>query len=176
MVCPHWLSFTLYNPVRKALTDRAAVLREALIEKGSVVLEVGPGNGFFTEMLAERAQFVYAVEIQKEMVKKLVKRLDERADNVKIVQGDISVYEPGDGIADVGFLYYSFHEIENKEGAVRNIVKAIKANGILAVYEPTLEVSGQAMDRTVLMFEQRGMKTEKRSNGMFTRFARMRKV
>jgi SAM-dependent methyltransferase len=176
MVCPHWLSFLLYNPVRKALTDREAVLRESRVVEASIVLEIGAGNGFFTEMLAERAKFVYAVELQKAMVKKLARRLGGRADKVKIIQADISVFKPGDGIADVGFLYYSFHEIENKEGAVRNIVKAIKANGILAVYEPTLEVSRQEMERTVERFELLGMIREERRDGVFARFARLRKV
>ena len=175
MVCPHRLSFILYNPIRKALTDRGAVLREAGVGADSVVIEIGAGNGFFTEMLAERAKFVYAVELQEGMVKKLIKRLGDRYNKVKIIQGDISVHGPGSEIADVGFLYYSFHEIEKQEDAVINIVKAVKANGTLAIYEPTVEVSRRAMDKTVRMFEQRGMKTEKRSDGMFTRFARLRK-
>ncbi|HWR72739.1 MAG TPA: rRNA adenine N-6-methyltransferase family protein, partial [Nitrospirota bacterium] len=64
MVCPHWLSGILYNPLRKAFTDRLAVLRESGIRESSVVLEVGAGNGFFTEVLAGRARLVYAVELQ----------------------------------------------------------------------------------------------------------------
>ena len=176
MVCPHWLSFILYNPVRKAFTDRGAVLREAGVGADSVVIEIGAGNGFFTEMLAERAKFVYAVELQEGMVKKLVKRLGERGDKVKIIPGDISVYGPGSEIADAGFLYYSFHEIEKQEDAVINIVKALKASGVLSIYEPTVEVSRRAMDRTVRMFEQKGMVTETRRDGVFTRFARLRKV
>lgn len=178
MVCPHRLSFILYNPLRKALTDRGAVLRESGVGADSVVIEIGAGNGFFTEMLAERAKFVYAVELQEGMMKKLTGRLGNRADKVKIIQGDISVYEPGNEIADVGFLYYSFHEIENienKETAANNIVRAVKLNGTVSLYEPTIEVTKRAMDKTVQMFEQRGMVTEIRRDGVFTRFARLRK-
>ncbi len=176
MVCPHWLSFILYNPLRKALTDREAVLRESGVVEDSIVLEIGAGNGFFTEILAERAKFVYAVELQKEMVKKLARRLGRRAGRVKIIQADIAGYRPGDEIADVGFLYYSFHEIENKEDAVKNIVRAVKPNGILALYEPALEVSTREMERTVERFKLLGMIREERRDGVFTRFARLRKV
>ncbi len=176
MVCPHWLSFILYNPLRKALTDRATVLREASVGEDSVVLEIGSGNGFFTEVLAKRAKYVYAVELQKEMVRKLAKRMGGHADKVKIIQADIAVYRPGDEIADVGFLYYSFHEIENKEDAVKHIVGAVKPNGILALYEPAYEVSRQEMDRTVERFELMGMRREERRDGLFTRFARLRNV
>ncbi|OGW55878.1 MAG: hypothetical protein A2Z46_06450 [Nitrospirae bacterium RBG_19FT_COMBO_55_12] len=175
MVCPHWLSFILYNPLRKAFTDRDAVLREAGVGKDSTILEIGAGNGFFTEMLAERAKFVYAVELQEGMVKKLIRRLGKRGDKVKIIQGDVSAYEPGSEVADVCFLYYSFHEVEKQEDAVINIVKAIKANGALAIFEPTIEVSRRAMDKTVRMFEQKGMAAETRRDGIFTRFARLRK-
>jgi len=176
MVCPHWLSFILYNPLRKALTDREAVLRESGVSKDSTILEIGAGNGFFTEMLAERAKFVYAVELQAGMVKKLIKRLGGRDEKVKIIQADISMFEPGDEIADVGFLYYSFHEIENKEDAVKNIVKAVKSNGALSVYEPAFEVSRQEMDKTVERFELLGMIREERRDNVFTRFARLRKA
>jgi tRNA A58 N-methylase Trm61 len=176
MVCPHRLSFILYNPVRKVFTDRRAVLRESGVGADSVILEIGAGNGFFTEILAERAKFVYAVELQEGMVKKLIKRLGESGNKVKIIQGDIADHGPGNEIADVGFLYYSFHEIERQEDAAINIVKAVRANGTLAIYEPTVEVSRQEMDRTVERFELLGMIREERRDGLFTRFARLRKA
>jgi 16S rRNA A1518/A1519 N6-dimethyltransferase RsmA/KsgA/DIM1 with predicted DNA glycosylase/AP lyase activity len=67
LVCPSWLSFILYNPVRKAFTDRSKVLDDAGITEESVVLEIGAGNGFFTEAIAERARKVIAVELQRGM-------------------------------------------------------------------------------------------------------------
>ena len=65
MVCPSWLSCILYNPVRKAFTDRLKIVTESGITKDSVVLEVGAGNGFITEALAENAGKAYAVELQE---------------------------------------------------------------------------------------------------------------
>jgi len=55
-ICPSWLSFILYNPIRKALTDREKILDECGITPHSTVLEVGAGNGFLTEVVAQRAK------------------------------------------------------------------------------------------------------------------------
>ena len=74
MVCPSWLSFVLYNPIRKALTDREKIIAESGITGESVVLEVGAGNGFFTEVLVRTARKVYAVELQEAMLEKLKRR------------------------------------------------------------------------------------------------------
>lgn len=175
MVCPHWLSCILYNPLRKTSTDRLAVLRQSRITKDSVVLEIGAGNGFFTEVLAEQAAFVHAVELQEGMVKKLRQRLGALADKVKILQDDISRYDPGRAFADVAFVYYAFHEVDDEDGGARSIVKAVKPNGFVALYEPTVEVGRRKMDATVRTFERLGMVLEERKDGLFTRFARLRK-
>lgn len=177
MVCPHWLSGILYNPVRKAFTDRLAVLRESCIRESSVVLEVGAGNGFFTEVLAGRARLVYAVELQEQMAQKLRKRLSGNpgSNKVKIMTGDIAAIDVGDGTVDVGFLYYAFHEMNDPEGAAEHIARAIKSKGILAIYEPTVEVSRRMMEQTVVLFERQGMKREERRDRFFTRFALLRK-
>ena len=91
-ICPSWLSFILYNPIRKALTDRKKILDESCITANSLVLEVGAGNGFLTEVIAERARKVYAIELQDGMVKKLEKRVQHFGDKVDIIHGDIASY------------------------------------------------------------------------------------
>ena len=176
MVCPHWLSFILYNPLRKLSTDRHAVLRDSRVNSESVVMEIGAGNGFFTEVLAEHAQFVYAVELQEGMVRKLKRRLGRLADKVSIIRDTIAAYDGLEETVDVGFLYYAFHEVDDQDRAAGNIVKALKQGGILVIYEPTVEVSSRTMDKTVGMFERRGMVPEKRKDGLFSRFARLRKM
>ncbi len=53
-----------------------------------VVLEIGAGLGFLTELLAKKAEKVIAVEIDPRLVRVLRKRF-RGIDNVEIVQGDI---------------------------------------------------------------------------------------
>lgn len=175
MLCPSWLSFILYNPVRKAFTSRRKVLDECLITNASVVLEIGAGNGFFTEAIAERAKKTIAVELQAGMVKKLIKRVRRFGDNIEIVMQDIAAADLGENIADVCLLYYSFHEIRNKADAAAQITKALRHGGILAVYEPSVEVSGRDMEKTVGQFTNLGFTIEISHATLFTRFARLRK-
>lgn len=175
VVCPSWLSFILYNPVRKALTDRAKVLDESGIKPDSVVLEIGSGNGFFTEVIAERAKKVYAVELQDGMVRKLQKRVQRFGDKVNIIVGDISIHNTMSEFADVCLMYYSFHEVSNQKDASINIGNAIKSGGILAIYEPAFEVKKPMMQNTIRMFEEIGFKKEAERDELFTRYARLKK-
>ncbi|MCL4475693.1 MAG: class I SAM-dependent methyltransferase [Nitrospirae bacterium] len=176
IVCPSWLSFILYNPIRKAFTDRNKVLKESGIAHGSVVLEVGAGNGFFTEVLAKRARKVYAVELQGGMVKKLKKRVAHFGDRVTILQCDIAACGIEDNSADACLMYYSFHEVKNKAVAAGSISGALKKGGLLSIYEPSIEVNKKEMRKTAEMFENIGFRKEAERHGLFTRFVRLRKI
>lgn len=175
IVCPSWFSFILYNPVRKAFTDRSRVLDESCITRESIVLEIGAGNGFFTEALAERAKKVIAVELQQGMVKKLKKRVQRFGDVVEIVLEDIASVALADDVADVCLLYFSFHEIARQEEAAANIARAVKQGGVLSIYEPSVEVNRKDMALTVSRFQSLGFRLEAAHDTMFTRFALLRK-
>ena len=174
-VCPSWLSFILYNPIRKVFTDREKILEESGVTHDSTVLEVGAGNGFLTEAIAERAKKVYAVELQDSMIRKLKKRVEQFGDKVSIVRGDIASVILKEEVFDICLLYYSFHEVSNKMGAADTISRAVKTGGILSIYEPTIEVEKLEMEKTSKLFEQRGFTKEMEWARFFTRFVRLRK-
>jgi len=173
-VCPSWLSFILYNPLRKKFTDRDKILSDSQIRKDSTVLEVGAGNGFLTEAIAETAGKIVIVELQEGMIRKLRKRVERFGDNIEIINVDISLVNLETGFADVCLIYYCFHEISDQPAAAHNIANAVKRNGILSIYEPTVEVGKKAMATTVNMFNDEGFIKEAENNGLFTRFVRMR--
>jgi len=174
-VCPSWFSFILYNPVRKAFTDRSKVLDESCITGESVVLEIGAGNGFFTEAIAERAKKVIAVELQQGMVRKLRKRVQRFGDTVEIVLKDIASADLAQDMADVCLLYYSFHEIARQEEAAAIIARTIKRGGVLSLYEPSVEVNSRDMEATISLFRSLGFSVEDTHANIFTRSARLRK-
>jgi 16S rRNA (adenine1518-N6/adenine1519-N6)-dimethyltransferase len=73
------------------LTDRNVLARIAhLVEKGpdAHILEVGPGRGALTRLLAEQGARVVAVELDRQLVSLLAKEFSSR-DNVDVVQADI---------------------------------------------------------------------------------------
>jgi len=103
------------------------VIRTAQVEKGDVVLEVGPGLGEMTLALACHAKHVIAVEIDPKLVEVLKKKLADHP-NVDVVKGDILTinfrkidFLEGQKIKVVANLPYQistpliFHFIELKE-------------------------------------------------------------
>lgn len=75
---------------RKILEEMA---RAAGLTKKDVVLEVGPGMGTLTEVLAERAERVIAVEKDRDLIPALREKL-RNYKNVEIVEGDILAMSP----------------------------------------------------------------------------------
>lgn len=63
------------------------IVEAADIDSESTVIEIGPGLGSLTELLAQTAKKVTAYEIDTDMVRVLRDRLDY--DNLEIVEGDI---------------------------------------------------------------------------------------
>jgi 16S rRNA (adenine1518-N6/adenine1519-N6)-dimethyltransferase len=57
------------------------------VTKDDVVLEIGPGRGFLTSFLADRAGLVYAVELDPDVLPSLQKIVGDR-DNVIVHEGD----------------------------------------------------------------------------------------
>ena len=57
------------------------------VTKDDVVLEVGPGRGYLTAFLAERAGLVHAVELDPDVLPSLREAVGEK-DNVRIHEGD----------------------------------------------------------------------------------------
>ena len=63
------------------------IARLARLERGDVVLEIGPGLGALTSFLAERVDHVHAVELDRALERHLVERLAPYP-NVELVFGD----------------------------------------------------------------------------------------
>jgi len=64
-----------------------AIVREARLDAGDVVLEVGGGEGVLTERLARAAATVHVVELDQRLLKTL-EGVAERAGDVRLVFGD----------------------------------------------------------------------------------------
>ena len=71
---------------------RAKIVDAAGISPAETVLEVGPGRGFLTKALAERAGRVVAVELDDALIPSLREKF-ACCDNVEIVEGDARTVE-----------------------------------------------------------------------------------
>jgi 16S rRNA (adenine1518-N6/adenine1519-N6)-dimethyltransferase len=64
------------------------VIRTAELEKGDVVLEIGPGLGEMTLALARQVKKVIAVEIDRKLVK-ILKERTAGLSNILVIEGDV---------------------------------------------------------------------------------------
>ncbi len=148
-------------------------MTEAGIDETTVVLEVGAGNGFFTEVLAPTAAKVYAVELQEAMARKLYRRMRSvrSRSQLEIRVGDIARVELPHGMAQVAFIYYAFHEISSPEDAAHAIAKALAPEGRIYIVEPRIEVSEKAFSRSLEIFSMFGFFPERTWTTAFSRGA-----
>lgn len=78
----HWLT---------DVTTLELICRQADVGPADTVLEIGPGPGTLTKLLAERAGRVVAVELDKQLARALPDRLP--ASNLEVVQADILSFD-----------------------------------------------------------------------------------
>lgn len=83
------------------LADRrylAPILDAAELSAGDSVLEIGPGTGVLTDVLAERAGCLVAVELDRRLIEPLRQRFAGRP-HVHIIHGDILEHAPDEIVA-----------------------------------------------------------------------------
>ncbi len=91
---------------------RRRIVEEAGILPGDTVLEIGPGQGALTELLAEEAHQLILVELDRELAARLRDRFRDRP-TVKVVEGDIlklpleALVEAPEGLRVVGNIPYN---------------------------------------------------------------------
>ena len=78
------------------LVDQGALrrlLRASDVQPTDVVVEIGPGTGLLTKLLADRASRVIAVEIDELLVARLTRDMGHLR-NLSIIQGDAREWDP----------------------------------------------------------------------------------
>ncbi|OGW49032.1 MAG: hypothetical protein A2Z50_00570 [Nitrospirae bacterium RBG_19FT_COMBO_42_15] len=82
------------------------IVDAANISKDDTVVEIGPGNGILTRLLAERAKRVIAIEIDERLIDKLIEEFGS-FNNIEIIAKDA--------------LKFSFNEIEGRFKVAANL-------------------------------------------------------
>ena len=100
----HWLRS------EKALSK---IITAAQLQPQDKILEIGPGTGILTHRLLSSAQSLVAVEIDRDLCQKLVKKFSNR-DNFLLLQGDILTL-------DLESNLQAFPNFQNPRKVVANI-------------------------------------------------------
>jgi ubiquinone/menaquinone biosynthesis C-methylase UbiE len=127
--------------VKEERTDK--LLGALSLKPGMVVADVGAGSGYFTFPMAEKVGArgkVLAVDIQKEMIEIIKKRMKARKlTNIEPVLGTITDPKLPKGKVDLILMVDVYHEFSHPYEMVESMVKALKPKGLLVFVEYRLE-------------------------------------
>jgi ubiquinone/menaquinone biosynthesis C-methylase UbiE len=165
-VCPPWIGYLLLNPIRNLLENPNKILGE-FVKQGMVVLEPGPGMGFFTlpmaRMVGPRGRVV-AVEMQPKMLAALERRA-RKADlleRIELRQAEADELGLTDlvGHVDLAVALYVVHEVPDQTSFFVQVRETLKSDGRLLIVEPKHHVSQEQFEATLDIAEQHGFTRE----------------
>ena len=129
----------LMRESRQREEDCRLLIEALAIRPGQTVCDMGCGNGFYTLELARRVGprgRVYAVDVQPEMLRMLVRRLaDEGIRNVKPVLGTAIDPRLPKGEVDVVLCIDVYHEFSHPEAMLARIRESLAPGGRLVLAE-----------------------------------------
>ena len=146
-VCPWWIGWLLASPLRR-LTHEPKRILSPFVSDGMLVLEPGPGMGFFTMELARAVGArgrVIAVDIQEPMLASLARRmrkagLEERVE-CRLAREDSLRIDDLRGTIDFVLAFAMVHEVPDAERFFSEIAAALKRGGRMLFAEPAGHVN-----------------------------------
>ncbi len=167
-VCPWWLGYLLASPVRRLLCSPLEILAP-YVREGMVVLEPGPGMGFFTLDLARMVGAsgrVIAVDIQPKMLAGLRRRaakagLVHRID-IRLAGPDSMGVSDIAGKIDFALAFAVVHEMPSAETFFAEVSAALKPNARLLLVEPAGRVKDAQFETELTLAGQAALKLENR--------------
>jgi SAM-dependent methyltransferase len=141
-VCPWWIGYWLASPLRRFSQDPAAILAP-YVREGIIVLEPGPGMGFFTVELARRVGSsgqVIAVDIQPRMLTALRRRLARRGllarVDARLAAADSLGVAELNGAVDFVLAFAMVHELPSVASFFIEIAATLKPGASMLLAEP----------------------------------------
>lgn len=141
-VCPWWLGYLLASPLRRLAYNPAEILRP-YVRPGMMVLEPGPGMGFFTLELARMVGAsgrVVAVDVQPKMIERLERRAAkagvlDRID-ARLASADSMSVADLAGRVDFTLAFAVVHEMPSSQLFFGEVAQASKPGASVLFAEP----------------------------------------
>jgi len=135
---PPKYAFTLLLPLRNMFISPKKLIKRLELSQNSVVLEVGPGPGYFSLHVARvlNEGRLFLADIQQEMLDIAKKRLSrKKIDNVEYHLCNGTDLPFGDNTFDVIFMVTVLGEIENRHQYIKEFRRVLRKDGILSISE-----------------------------------------
>jgi precorrin-6B methylase 2 len=128
------------EPARETWQKVGEIFAAMRIGSGSVVADVGAGDGFLTARLARTvgpAGQVFAVDADDRALERLRARIEQEAlTNVTVVKGDAHDPHLDAATLDAVVIINSYHEMVDHQAMLQRLRAALKPGGRLVIVEP----------------------------------------
>jgi len=181
-LCPWWLGYGLLSPIRRLREDPSEAL-SPFIRDGMIVLEPGPGMGFFTleaARLVGPSGRVVAVDLQPRMLAVLARRaaragLGDRIETRTARPETLGVADLA-GKVNVVLALHVVHELPDAGVFFAEASDTLKPGGALLLAEPKGHVSEAEFGASVAAAERAGLRRGGGVAGVWGRTARFVKA
>lgn len=136
------LNCNLYRRLFRIEPDPDRTADWAGVKDGQNILELGPGGGYYTMTLARRvgSGTVHAVDIQKEMLELLKRRLEAGGiENVQTHLADAAALPFEDGSIDLVWALYVLEEVPDLEAVAKASFRVLKPGGTIVIAQFALD-------------------------------------
>ncbi|MBM4433223.1 MAG: methyltransferase domain-containing protein [Chloroflexi bacterium] len=179
---PAPVGFFLNSRLRDWLQPLDRVSERSGVERRMIVLDLGCGSGALTTLVArvvgEQGK-VYAVDIQPAMLRQLERKLakpeNQEIKNIEIRQANAYELPFEDDSIDLVLMASALQEIPDRNRALREIRKILKAGGILAVTEFWVDTDYPLRSTTIKLCQSEGFVVDKISGNFWNYTIRFRK-
>ncbi|WP_458185125.1 class I SAM-dependent methyltransferase [Haladaptatus sp. NG-WS-4] len=141
--------------------DVNELLQTLGVEPGETVAEVGCGNGYFVVPAAERAETVYAIDLDEDLLEELRENAKENdvTDRIETVRGDArNLTELLPDPVSFALVANIFHGVADQEAFLGEVRHALRPDGRVAV----INWHDRPRTETTLDGEPRGPPTDLR--------------
>ena len=167
----------LERPERDKEENTAKLLQHMNLTSGDVIADIGAGSGYHVFKMSSIAKdvFVYAVDIQDEMLAEMNERIKENSiDNVALVKGSEKSVNLPENSVDKILMVDVYHEFSYPIEMLASIKSALRADGKIFLIEyraedpsvPIKEVHKMSEKQAVKEFEAAGFTLEKNKENL----------
>ena len=137
---PAFATRLIDNPFRRRLIQKPELIAERMqLKPGMTVVEIGPGKGSYTKVVAEKVQpngKVFAIDIQESIINRLKKKIKkENIQNIIPKIDDAHNLSFEDESVDRIFAIACLPEIPDPISVLKEFKRILKPDGIISLSE-----------------------------------------
>lgn len=163
-LCPPWVAYLLASPLRKLVQNPYKVL-SPYVKSNMQILEIGCAMGFFTLPLAELTGNngkVFAVDIQKQMIDSLNKKIKKNNINnveLRVCNKNSFCIDDLKTKIDFSLIFAVAHEVPSQERLFNEVANTMKTGGLLLFAEPKGHVNKEKFTDSINLAIKAGFKS-----------------